>query len=84
MLHELCQIYFSLIGAKDKNQIMANLSTYSALCGNFLLVYGFEFTGTTQENNKNNMYVFEELSAIRSITCERSACYFRERAEYKN
>ena len=30
---ELCQIYLSLIGVIDKNQIAADLSTYSALCG---------------------------------------------------
>ena len=33
LLHELCQFNSSLIGAIDKNQIKANLSTYSTPCG---------------------------------------------------
>ena len=33
LLHELCQIYLSLFVTMDKNQIKANLSTYSAPCG---------------------------------------------------
>ena len=62
LLHELCQIYLSLIGTIDKNQITANLSTYSAPCGmmsestalvnSFLLDYGFEFPGTTRKQQK--------------------------------
>ena len=66
LLHELCQFYLSLIGTIDKNQIKANLSTYSVPCGmmskstalvnSFLLDYGYEFKRTI----------------IRTITCVRS------------
>ena len=33
LLHELCQIYLSFFVTIDKNEIKANLSTYSAPCG---------------------------------------------------
>ena len=41
----------------------------------FLLDYGFEFMGTTRNYKKICMF-FEQLSAIRTITCERSVTMY--------